>query len=57
MNENYRYLTISDVKNRIIDDLDLDRLGVYFEYHEVLTKRGISFAQFVEMWKRGTWNA
>lgn len=57
MENNYKYLTVADIRNRIIDDLDLDRLGKYFEYHNVRSKRGISFAQFVELWKRGAWIA
>lgn len=37
---------------RISDEL-LDRLGLYFVYHEVYTKTGITFEELVEHWMRG----
>lgn len=36
-----------------IDDDILERLGVYFVYHEIYERYGISFESFVERWSRG----
>lgn len=36
-----------------IDDELLDRLGVYFVYHNVHENYGISFETFVDRWLRG----
>ncbi|WP_332647022.1 hypothetical protein [Lysinibacillus sp. 54212] len=36
-----------------IDDEMLDKLGVYFVYHEVYDRYGITFESFVERWVRG----
>lgn len=38
-----------------INDNMLERLGVYFEYHDIYKKRGITFESFVTRWQRGTW--
>lgn len=38
-----------------MNDELLDRLGVYFVYHEVHERYGITFEQFVERNQRGTW--
>lgn len=37
---------------RINDDL-LERLGMYFVYHDVHTKYNVTFEIFVERWQRG----
>ena len=36
-----------------IDDEMLDKLGVYFVYHEVYSRYGITFESFVDRWTRG----
>lgn len=36
-----------------MSDEMLDRLGVYFVYHDVYARRGITFEKFVERWQRG----
>lgn len=36
-------------------DTRLDKLGVYFEYHKVLERHGISFEEFVHMVDTGAW--
>ena len=36
-----------------IDDELLDKLGVYFVYHDVYTRYGITFESFVDRWRRG----
>ncbi|MFP3919271.1 hypothetical protein U5N28_15830 [Lysinibacillus telephonicus] len=36
-----------------IDDDILERLGVYFVYHEIYERYGISFEIFVDRWSRG----
>ena len=36
-----------------IDDELLDKLGVYFVYHQVYDNYGIPFEVFVERWMRG----
>lgn len=37
---------------RINDEL-LDKLGIYFVYHEVYNRYGITFESFVDRWTRG----
>jgi hypothetical protein len=37
---------------KISDEL-LDRLGIYFVYHEVYNRYGITFESFVDRWERG----
>ena len=37
---------------RINDEL-LEKLGIYFVYHEVYNKYGITFESFVDRWTRG----
>ncbi|MEC1180013.1 hypothetical protein P9B03_16045 [Metasolibacillus meyeri] len=37
---------------RIEDEL-LERLGVYFVYHEIYNQYGITFESFVDRWIRG----
>lgn len=36
-----------------IDDVMLEKLGVYFVYHEIYKRYGITFETFVDRWKRG----
>lgn len=36
-----------------INDELLDRLGIYFVYHEVYNRYGITFEVFVDRWERG----
>ncbi|WP_274523373.1 hypothetical protein [Metasolibacillus meyeri] len=36
-----------------IDDELLERLGVYFVYHEIYNQYGITFESFVDRWIRG----
>lgn len=36
-----------------MNDEMLDRLGVYFVYHDVYNKYGITFENFVDKWQRG----
>ncbi|MEK4700480.1 hypothetical protein MKX47_12860 [Solibacillus sp. FSL R7-0668] len=36
-----------------INDEVLDKLGIYFVYHEVYNKYGITFESFVDRWSRG----
>ncbi|MGM9951685.1 MAG: hypothetical protein ACI33P_16235 [Lysinibacillus sp.] len=36
-----------------IDDDMLDKLGVYFVYHDVHSRYGITFESFVERWCKG----
>ena len=36
-----------------IDDEMLDKLGVYFVYHDVYSRYGITFESFVERWSKG----
>lgn len=36
-----------------IDDDILERLGVYFVYHEIYERYGIPFEVFIERWSRG----
>ncbi len=36
-----------------IDDDLLEKLGVYFVYHEVYDRYGIPFETFVDRWMRG----
>nr|WP_269748797.1 hypothetical protein [Lysinibacillus timonensis] len=36
-----------------IDDDILERLGVYFVYHDIYTRYGITFESFVDRWTRG----
>lgn len=36
-----------------INDDDLERLGVYFVYHNIYERYGISFEKFVDRWQRG----
>ena len=36
-----------------INDELLERLGIYFVYHAVYEKYGITFENFVERWLRG----
>ena len=38
-----------------VNDEMLERLGIYFVYHEVHTRYGITFELFVERNQRGTW--
>ncbi|HZG83867.1 hypothetical protein [Paenibacillus sp.] len=38
-------------------DEQLDRLGEYFVYHRVRERYGLTFEQFVEKYRRGTWEA
>lgn len=40
------------VTMKINDEL-LDKLGIYFVYHEVYNKYGITFESFVDRWSRG----
>lgn len=37
-----------------INDEVLDRLGIYFVYHDVYERYGITFEIFVNRWLRGT---
>ncbi|MFC7684681.1 hypothetical protein [Ureibacillus sp. GCM10028918] len=36
-----------------IDDALLEKLGVYFVYHDIYKRYGIPFETFVERWKKG----
>ena len=36
-----------------IDDEILDKLGIYFVYHNVYEKYGVTFESFVERWRKG----
>ena len=36
-----------------IDDELLDKLGVYFVYHDVHGRYGITFESFVDRWRKG----
>ncbi|MFL0505110.1 hypothetical protein ACH0B5_05110 [Ureibacillus sp. 179-F W5.1 NHS] len=36
-----------------IDDDILERLGIYFVYHDIYNRFGISFETFVDRWERG----
>jgi len=36
-----------------IDDVVLEKLGVYFVYHDIFNRYGIHFETFVDRWKRG----
>lgn len=36
-----------------IDDELLDKLGVYFVYHDVHARYGITFESFVDRWRKG----
>lgn len=36
-----------------IDDVMLDKLGVYFVYHDIYNRYGITFETFVDRWIRG----
>ncbi|WP_267897030.1 hypothetical protein [Lysinibacillus yapensis] len=36
-----------------IDDEILEKLGVYFVYHDIFNKYGIPFETFVDRWSRG----
>ena len=36
-----------------IDDIMLEKLGVYFVYHDIYNRYGIHFETFVERWERG----
>ena len=36
-----------------IDDELLDKLGVYFVYHDVYARYGITFESFVNRWRKG----
>ncbi|WP_264373584.1 hypothetical protein [Paenibacillus psychroresistens] len=35
----------------------LERLGNYFTHFNVMDRYGITFEQFVEKWRSGTWDA
>ncbi|BDH62212.1 hypothetical protein [Ureibacillus massiliensis] len=37
---------------RIEDDI-LEKLGVYFVYHDIYNRYGITFETFVDRWTRG----
>ncbi|MBB5149979.1 MULTISPECIES: hypothetical protein [Ureibacillus] len=37
-----------------INDELLEKLGVYFVYHDIYNRYGITFETFVERWVRGT---
>ena len=37
---------------RVNDDM-LERLGVYFVYHNLYERYGITFESFVDRWERG----
>ena len=37
-----------------IDDGILEKLGIYFVYHDIYNRYGISFESFIERWDRGT---
>ncbi|MER1957909.1 MAG: hypothetical protein ABS942_11040 [Solibacillus sp.] len=39
-----------------MNDELLDRLGVYFVYHDVYNKYGITFESFISRWQRGILN-
>lgn len=36
-----------------IDDVVLEKLGVYFVYHDIYNRYGIHFETFVERWEKG----
>lgn len=36
-----------------IDDEILDKLGVYFVYHDLYNRYGITFETFVKRWSKG----
>lgn len=36
-----------------VDDEILDKLGVYFVYHDIYNRYGITFETFVDRWLRG----
>lgn len=36
-----------------INDELLEKLGVYFVYHDIYNRYGITFERFVERWMRG----
>lgn len=36
-----------------MNDELLDRLGVYFVYHDFYNKYGITFESFISRWQRG----
>ena len=36
------------------DDL-LEKLGIYFVYHDIYNRFGITFESFIDKWSRGVW--
>lgn len=38
-----------------MNDELLEKLGIYFVYHDIYNKLGITFATFLERWERGAW--
>ena len=36
------------------DDL-LEKLGIYFVYHDIYNRSGITFESFIDKWSRGVW--
>ena len=36
-----------------IDDEVLEKLGIYFVYHDIYNRYGISFESFIDRWDRG----
>jgi hypothetical protein len=36
------------------DDL-LEKLGIYFVYHDIYNRLGITFETFIDKWSRGVW--
>ncbi|HWL22948.1 MAG TPA: hypothetical protein VNR38_04235 [Ureibacillus sp.] len=59
MNEFNRSLKANEVillrreERMRIDDELLDKLGVYFVYHDIYNRYGITFETFVDRWMRG----
>lgn len=38
-----------------INDELLEKLGIYFVYHDIYNRYGITFESFVDRWVRGFW--
>lgn len=36
-------------------DVDIDKLGVYFVYHNILERFGIKFERFIQLVNNGQW--
>lgn len=38
-----------------MNDRLLESLGEYFVYHNIQTRCGLTFEQFIDKWERGVW--